>query len=337
LTVLLPKKLAKDMEEGEEGKREKREKFDISSSTPPHNSQPLTSPSTVRSLLDRYNLRPDKAFGQNFLIDVHALSHIVEAAQISSEDTVLEIGPGLGVLTRELATRAKHVTTVELDKRLLPALEETLKDSSNLSLIHGDGLTFDFTTIPIGSLLVANLPYNVGTAILVRSLEASRFKRLVFLVQKEVAERLTATPGTKSYGALSLVVKYFGTAKRLTDVKPSSFFPAPEVTSSVVRIDINTTIQSNPALFDFIHTTFRHRRKTLKKNLTMAGFEGTQVAVILDQLGLTPDIRAEALSLENFQQLWASTGKNSTINGSADLNHLKQRNLTVAKNTKDGL
>ena len=262
----------------------------------------LSKGSTVRQLLERFQLRPDKAFGQNFLIDERALSTIAEAATINAEDTVLEIGPGLGVLTRELATRAKHVTTVELDTRLLPVLNETLEDLSNITLVHGDGLLFDFNKVPTNSLLVANLPYNVGTAILTRALESSHFKRLVFLVQKEVAERLTASPSTKSYGALTLVVKYFGVAKRVADVKPSSFFPAPEVTSSIVKIEIDPTIKANPAFFDFIHTTFRHRRKTLKKNLQMAGY--SEVVGGLRALGLAEDIRAEALELKHFQALF---------------------------------
>jgi 16S rRNA (adenine1518-N6/adenine1519-N6)-dimethyltransferase len=263
----------------------------------------LASSPAVRALLQTYNLRPDKSFGQNFLIDAHALSHIVEAADVSAEDTVLEIGPGLGVLTRELATWAKHVTTVELDKRLLPVLGETLRDYTNVTLLHADGLTFDFAQLPLGSLLVANLPYNVATAILVRALESSQFKRLVFLVQKEVAERLTASPGTKSYGALSLVVKYFGVAKRVGDVKPSSFFPAPEVTSSIVRIECNPSVPANPDLFDFIHTAFRHRRKTLKKNLVMAGYSSSRVIPTLERLGLSSDVRAEALELKDFEAL----------------------------------
>jgi 16S rRNA (adenine1518-N6/adenine1519-N6)-dimethyltransferase len=165
-------------------------------------------------------------------------------------------------------------------------------------------LTFDLTQMPVRSLLVANLPYNVGTAILTRALESTRFKRLVFLVQKEVAERLTATPGTKSYGALSLMVKYFGTAKRVRDVKPSSFFPPPEVTSSIVQIDVDTNIKANPRLFDFIHTTFRHRRKTLKKNLTIAGYPESEVVTMLNSLALAPEVRAEALGLESFQALF---------------------------------
>jgi 16S rRNA (adenine1518-N6/adenine1519-N6)-dimethyltransferase len=262
----------------------------------------LASSPHVRDLLQRHNLRPDKAFGQNFLIDPHALAKIVEAAEVRAEDSVLEIGPGLGVLTRELSTRANQVTTVELDKRLLPVLAETLKSHENISLVHQDGLTFDFKQLPKGSLLVANLPYNVGTAILIRALAASHFKRLVFLVQKEVAERLTASPSTKSYGALSLIVKYFGVAKRVADVKPSSFFPAPDVTSSVVRIDTNLAVSTDQKLFDFIHLAFRHRRKTLKKNLQMAGYKN--VLSGLEQVGLSPDIRAEALELNVFQDLF---------------------------------
>jgi 16S rRNA (adenine1518-N6/adenine1519-N6)-dimethyltransferase len=272
-------------------------------------STTLASSPKVRSLLQTYNLRPDKAFGQNFLIDDHVLSQIVTAAEVAAVDTVLEIGPGLGVLTKELALCAKHVTTVELDQRLLPVLNETLQDFSNVTLVHGDGLTFDFGTMPKGSLLVANLPYNVGTAILTRALESSQFKRLVFLVQKEVAERLTASPSTKSYGALSLVVKYFGVAKRMADVKPSSFFPAPEVISSVVRVECDPAVTAQPALFDFIHTGFRHRRKTLKKNLTMAGYSGQHVVTAIEALDLTTNIRAEALALNEFQALFLLLNK----------------------------
>ena len=145
-----------------------------------------------------------------------------------------------------------------------------------------------------------------------RALESSQFKRLVFLVQKEVAERLTASPGTKSYGALSLVVKYFGVAKRVSDVKPSSFFPAPEVTSSIVRIECNPSVLANPDLFDFIHTAFRHRRKTLKKNLVMAGYSSNRVITTLERVGLSSDVRAEALALKDFEALAPLLGENSS-------------------------
>ena len=262
----------------------------------------LSAPSTVKDLLTRYGLRADKSFGQNFLVDANALQAIVEAATIESGDTVLEIGPGLGVLTRELAQSAKEVVSVELDERLLPALEETLADESNVTLIHGDGLTFNLQALPKGSLLVANLPYNVATPILVRALESGRFKRLVFLVQKEVAQRLSAGPSEGAYGALSLIVAHFAEATIVRDIKPSAFFPPPEVTSSVVRLDVTDT-QGDPDLFGLIHHAFRHRRKTLKKNLLMAGFEKAHVEEAISYLKLDPRVRAEALGLSDFVSL----------------------------------
>lgn len=237
------------------------------------------------------------------MVDGAALSVIVNAAAIGAHDTVLEIGPGLGVLTRELASRAGRVVSVELDGRLLPVLGETLAGLENVALVHSDGLTFDLTGLPEESLMVANLPYNVGTPILVRALESGRFKRLVFLVQKEVAQRLAAAPGTPAYGALSLIVAHFGTAKNVRDVKPSAFAPPPEVTSSVVRFDVREGARADPALFRLIHQAFAHRRKTLKKNLLMAGYGAPQVETALADLGLDPRVRAEMLGIAVFYEL----------------------------------
>ena len=262
----------------------------------------LSTPSAVKGLLTRYALRADKSFGQNFLVDANALHAIVEAAEIKPDDTVLEVGPGLGVLTRELAHRAKEVVSVELDARLLPVLKETLTDTKNVTLVHGDGLTFDLETLPEQSLLVANLPYNVATPILVRALESGRFKRLVFLVQKEVGQRLRASPGDKAYGALSLIVAHFAEAETVRDVKPSAFFPPPEVTSSVVRLRVTNT-RSDPEAFSLIHHAFRHRRKTLKKNLLMAGFEKGRVDAALAALQVEPRARAEELDISQFISL----------------------------------
>lgn len=248
-------------------------------------------------------MRADKGFGQNFLVDAHALLDIVGAAALTEADTVLEIGPGLGTLTRELAGRAGRVVSVELDTRFLPVLSETLAGLENVELIYGDGLTFDLTRLPENSLLVANLPYNVGTPILVRALSTGRFQRLVFLVQKEVADRLKAAPGTPAYGALSLVVAHFGSAKTVRDVKPSSFSPPPEVTSSVVRIDVKPGAAPDPGLFRLVHQAFAHRRKTLKKNLLMAGLPAERVDEALAAASLDPRIRAEVLGLETFNIL----------------------------------
>jgi 16S rRNA (adenine1518-N6/adenine1519-N6)-dimethyltransferase len=238
------------------------------------------------------------------LVDGAALQAIVAAAAVAADDTVLEVGPGLGVLTRELAARAGRVVSVELDGRLLPVLGETLADLDNVTLIHGDGLTFDLSALPEESLLVANLPYNVGTPILVRALESGRFKRLVFLVQREVAQRLAAAPGTPAYGALSLIVAHgFGAAETVREVKPSAFAPPPEVTSSVVRLDVRSGAESEPALFKLVHQAFAHRRKTLKKNLLMAGYGAPEVEAALIDLGLDPRVRAETLGIAAFYEL----------------------------------
>jgi len=216
---------------------------------------------------------------------------------------VLEVGPGLGVLTRELAAQAGRVVSVELDGRLLPVLAETLSDLHNVEVIHGDGLKVDLSGFPEDSLLVANLPYNVATPILVRALESSRFKRLVFLVQKEVAQRLAAPPGSPAYGALSLIVAHFGTARSVREVGPGAFFPPPEVTSSVVRIDVRPGARAAPDLVWLIHQAFAHRRKTLKKNLLMAGYPAVRVSAALTALGVDSRIRAEMLGIDAFYAL----------------------------------
>ena len=209
----------------------------------------------------------------------------------------------MGVLTRELAAQAGRVVSVELDERLLPVLAETLTNLDNVELICGDGLTFDLLQLPENSMFVANLPYNAGTPILVRALESGRFKRLVFLVQKEVAERLSAAPSTPAYGALSLIVGHFGTVRSVRDVKPSSFAPPPTVTSSVVRLDVRPGAQPDPQLVRFIHQAFAHRRKTLKKNLLMAGYPAAQVTQALGHSALDVRVRAEALELKTFYKL----------------------------------
>ena len=262
--------------------------------------------------MTRFGLRADKGFGQNFLVDRAALRAIVGAAELTRADTVLEVGPGLGVLTRELASKAEHVTSVELDGRLLPVLAETLLGLTNVVVVHGDGLEVDLSGFPKGSVLVANLPYNVATPILVRVLESGRFSRLVFLVQKEVAQRLFAPPGSPAYGALSLIVAHFGVAKSVRDVSPNAFFPPPTVTSSVVRIDVRPDAEPALELFRLIHQGFAHRRKTLKKNLLMAGYPAAQVAEALQTLGVDPRIRAEALGLDAFYTLQGSLQSSSS-------------------------
>lgn len=263
----------------------------------------LTAPSQVAALLERHGLTPDRGFSQNFLVDASALRAIVEAAEIAPADTVFEVGPGLGVLTRELAARAGRVVSVELDRRLLPALGETLAGTDNVEVVQGDGARFDLATLPRGSLLVSNLPYSAATAVVTRALESGRFRRMVFLVQREVADRLTAAPSTPAYGTLSLLVRHFGRARSVRRVPPGAFLPPPKVTSAIVRVDLEENVAPDPQLFAFIRSGFAHRRKTLAKNLAMAGHARDRVTAALTGLGLDPRARAEELDLDTFRAL----------------------------------
>lgn len=260
----------------------------------------LTSARVVRQVLTAHGLRPDRDLGQNFLVDSGVLRAIVAAAELQETQTVLEIGPGLGVLTRELAAGAADVVSVELDRRLEPVLAETLAGLTNVTVVYADALAFDFGSLPVGAVFVANLPYNVATPVVARALESTRFARMVFLVQREVAERMVAVPGSPAYGALSLLVRHFGAAKVVRHVPPAAFHPPPEVTSSVVRIDVASGRGHDGELFRLIKQAFAHRRKTVRKNLVMAGYEDGDVRRALAELGLDERVRAEALALDDF-------------------------------------
>lgn len=263
------------------------------------------------ALLARHGLRADKGFGQNFLVDRAVLAAIVGAAELVPGERVLEVGPGLGVLTRALLDAGAAVTSVELDARLVPVLETEFSaelgraDAGGLTLVRGDALRFDLAAVGEGAKLVANLPYNVATPIVARLLESGRFARLVFLVQREVGERLCAAPGTPAFGALSLLVAHFGTAKAVRHVPPGAFLPAPKVTSTVIRIDTDPAARPDPALFALIHAAFAHRRKTLVKNLQYAGTERAAAEAAVAAVGLDPRVRAEQLGLPEFGRLAA--------------------------------
>ena len=269
-------------------------------------TEDLTSPRVVGELLARHGHRPDKAFGQNFLVDRNALMAVVEAAEITREQTVVEFGPGLGVLTRELAARAGRVVAVELDGRMLPVLEETLAGFDNVTVLHQDALEFDYGQLPAGSSLVANLPYNVATRLVMDGLESGRLGRIVAMVQREVAERMRASNGEDGFGAYSLLVRHFAGARIVRDVAPGCFLPPPEVTSSVVRLDVNPDAGPDPRLFRLIRQSFAHRRKTLRRNLMMAGYSGDTVLRAMESLQLDSRIRAEELTLERFRLLAAA-------------------------------
>ncbi|HET8985453.1 MAG TPA: 16S rRNA (adenine(1518)-N(6)/adenine(1519)-N(6))-dimethyltransferase RsmA [Trueperaceae bacterium] len=258
----------------------------------------------MRALLERHKARADKSFGQNFLVDKAALAAIVAAAELRPDSVVFEVGPGLGTLTVELARRAARVVSVELDPEMLPVLAETLDGLDNVELVNADALTFDLTRLPSGSLLVANLPYNVATPLIVRALESGRFARLVFLVQREVGDRLVAGAGDAAYGALSLIVERFTRARRVVrHVAPGAFMPPPKVTSSVVRLDVDPLAVPDPGLVRLIHEAFAHRRKTLRRNLLYAAYPEPAVDRALAHLGLDAMVRAEALPLTQFERL----------------------------------
>ena len=263
----------------------------------------LTSLRVVRDLLRRHGLGADTSLGQHFLVDRAALTAIVAAAELSASDEVWEVGPGLGTLTVELARRARRVIAIELDRRLLPVLAETLSPWPHAEVRHADALRVDFATAAQGAVFVANLPYQVGTAVLSNVLACGRFARAVVLVQKEVAERLVATAGSTAYGSLSLWVAHHARARIVRSVPAGAFMPPPKVTSAVVRLDLDPTARPDPATFALVRDGFRHRRKTLVANLRAAGDDPSDVQRALVELGLDPRARAEVLDLATFRCL----------------------------------
>lgn len=263
----------------------------------------LTNRSVVRDQLERHGLAADRSFGQNFLVDPTVLQAVVAAARLGPGDTVLEVGPGLGTLTRELAQRAARVVAVELDRRLLPVLAETLADLRNVEVVNADALAFDLHGLPQGAVLASNLPYNVATPLIARVLESGRFARLSCLVQLEVGERLVAAPGEEAFGALSLLVAHFARARLVRTVPPGAFVPAPKVRSAVVALEVDPEARPRPDLFALVHAAFAHRRKTLKRNLVMAGYDEARVDAAVAGAGLDPRVRAERLGLPEFDAL----------------------------------
>jgi 16S rRNA (adenine1518-N6/adenine1519-N6)-dimethyltransferase len=261
----------------------------------------LTSPKVVRQLLERYGLRADKRFGQNFLVERGYLQKIVEAVGLNPGETVYEVGPGLGTLTRALAEAGARVVSLEMDRRLETVHKETLA-GLGIQVIWADALAYDWRGVPPQSLFAGNLPYNIATPLITKLLLAGRFRRMVVLMQKEVALRMTAQPGTPEYGLLSLRVQYHAQARRIVDLPPGAFFPPPKVTSSVVCLEPNSN-PDHPALFHLIEAAFAQRRKTLVNALKARGYAPEQVTQALLKLNLSPQVRGEALSLQHFEQL----------------------------------
>ncbi len=270
----------------------------------------IASPQVTNHILHRFKLRADKKLGQNFLIDETVVRRIVEAAELTPEDTVLEVGPGIGTLTQGLAESGADVVAVELDKRLLPVLDVTLEGYDNVRIVNGDILQVDIMeqVQKPDFKCCANLPYYITTPIIFAILEKRLpMERLVVMVQKEVAERMAAKPGSKDYGALSVAIQYFTEPEIAFIVPPSSFIPAPSVDSAVIVCKRRSTppveVCDENLFFRVVKAAFSLRRKMLSNSLKNMGIKGEQVNKWLELAGVDGKRRAETLSLEDFAAL----------------------------------
>ena len=277
----------------------------------------LASPRVIKEILSEYEFRFSKSLGQNFLIDEGALAGILSGADISEDDCVLEIGPGFGTLTQRLCGAAKKVVCVEIDKTVIPILEENLKDFDNFEIINDDVMKIDVKSLVEEKFgtenvkVAANLPYYITTPIIMMLLESKvKFKSITVMVQKEVAKRLCASEGTKDFGAISLAVQYFCGANYLFDVPNTSFMPPPKVTSTVVRLDLldkpRVSVKKEEMFFKTVKASFAQRRKTLLNALSNAGFSGfskAEISEILKNIGIDEKRRGETLSIDEFARL----------------------------------
>ncbi|MBQ8591570.1 MAG: 16S rRNA (adenine(1518)-N(6)/adenine(1519)-N(6))-dimethyltransferase RsmA [Lachnospiraceae bacterium] len=277
----------------------------------------LGNPTNTIEVLQKYNFNFQKKFGQNFLIDTHILEKIIDSAGITKEDCILEIGPGIGTMTQYLAESAREVIAVEIDKALIPILGDTLSVYDNVTVINDDILKVDINRIveehnggrPVK--VVANLPYYITTPIIMGLFEQNvPIESITIMVQKEVAERMQVGPGTKDYGALSLAVQYYASAKIVANVPPNCFIPKPNVGSAVIRLTRYekppVEVQDEKFMFAVIRAAFNQRRKTLVNALTNASniqISKEKILETLESMELSPTIRGEALTLAQFAQL----------------------------------
>ena len=271
---------------------------------------------TIKTLLARHGFRFSKSMGQNFLIDESVPYDIAESSGACEENGVLEIGPGIGPLTTQLCRRAGKVVSVELDDTLLPILAETMAEFDNFTLVSGDILKTDIAALVdehfagLQPMVCANLPYNITTPVLTALLEVKRFSRLTVLIQKEVAQRISARPGTADYGYFTVFMQYFTKPELLFDVPNTCFIPQPKVTSSVLRCDVRSAPAVElhcPETFFFrtVKAAFALRRKTLVNSLQtgFSGMDKARLTEIVAQCGFEPSVRGEKLSLEEFARL----------------------------------
>ena len=277
----------------------------------------LGNPQNTIAVLQKYHFNFQKKFGQNFLIDTHVLSKIITAAGVTKDDMVLEIGPGIGTMTQYLACAARKVVAVEIDKALIPILEDTLSDYDNARVINNDVLKVDIAKLaeeenggkPIK--VVANLPYYITTPIIMGLFENHvPIKSITVMVQKEVADRMQVGPGTKDYGALSLAVQYYAKPYIVANVPPNCFMPRPKVGSAVIRLERYeeppVKVKDEKLMFRIIRASFNQRRKTLAnglKNSAELDYTKEEIEAAIEALGRGASIRGEALTLEEFAKL----------------------------------
>lgn len=277
----------------------------------------LGNPQNTIEVLQKYGFNFQKKFGQNFLIDTHVLDKIIASANITKEDMVLEIGPGIGTMTQYLACAAKKVVAIEIDKALIPILEDTLQDYDNVTVINDDVLKVDIAKLaeeyndgkPIK--VVANLPYYITTPIIMGLYENHvPIESITVMVQKEVADRMQVGPGTKDYGALSLAVQYYAEPYIVANVPPNCFMPRPKVGSAVIRLTSHkeppVQVENEKLMFQIIRASFNQRRKTLANGLNNSPeihLPKDVIASAIESLGKGVSVRGEALTLQEFATL----------------------------------
>lgn len=277
----------------------------------------LGNPKYTIEILQKYDFVFQKRFGQNFLIDIHVLEKIISASEITKDDFVLEIGPGIGTMTQYLAQAAREVAAVEIDSALIPILKDTLKEWDNVTVIHEDILKTDIRKLAIEKnngkpiKVVANLPYYITTPIIMGLFENQvPIDSITIMVQKEVADRMQVGPGTKDYGALSLAVQYYAKPQIVANVPPNCFMPRPKVGSAVIRLERYeqppVNVKNEKLMFKIIRASFNQRRKTLVnglKNSQELNYTKDEIESAMTKCGLPLNIRGEALTLEQFADL----------------------------------
>lgn len=269
--------------------------------------------SKTKDIINHFGFKFSKSLGQNFLIDQNILDKIVGAAELNNESCVIEIGPGIGTMTQEVAKFARKVVAIELDDTLIPVLNETLGNYNNIKVIHNDALKVNFKRLIEEENLtevkvVANLPYYVTTPIISKLLtEKPGLRAIIIMIQREVADRMVAKPGSKEYGALSLLVQYYTKVEKITRVPPACFIPQPKVESAVIKMTIleepAVKVNDEKLFFKIIRDSFNMRRKTLWNVLKQTGLSQEKLEKVFSDSGIDPKRRGETLTIEEFAKL----------------------------------